>query len=229
MAVDAAAECFLGIAGVDIITKDITADATDDSYIIEVNLTPGIRMHQFPTIGQPRDVASSIFAAIEKTSRLTEKAVAHIGRAEAVDFPELAVDSVSARIDTGAKTSAIWASQAEERNGQLEVVFFDKQSSYYSGETVIFDEFDRTVVASSTGQLQTRYKVRLLVKIKGKKVRAWFTLADRSTQVYPVLVGRNILLGKFIVDVKRGKALRHEEQKRTESLRSVLNKNGERS
>ena len=75
-----------------------------------------------------------------------------------------------------------------------------------------FQDFDSVVVTSSNGQSQERYKIRLLVKLKGKKVRAWFTLADRSTQVYPVLIGRNVLAGKFIVDVKRGSTLRDEER-----------------
>jgi hypothetical protein len=145
-----------------------------------------------------------------------------VGRAEKVDLPELSFERVSARIDTGARTSAIWASEAVKNGEKLEIMFFDPSSEHYTGQAVTFDEFDTTVVASSTGHTQTRYKVRLLVKIKGKKVRAWFTLADRSTQVYPVLIGRNVLLGKFIVDVKKGKSLREQERMRTESLRSEL-------
>jgi hypothetical protein len=40
--------------------------------------------------------------------------------------------------------------------------------------------------------------------------------------VYPVLIGRNVLLGKFIVDVKKGKSLKEAERKRTEDLRNKL-------
>lgn len=146
-----------------------------------------------------------------------------IGRAEKVSFPELTSEIVPVRIDTGARTSAIWVSAAEEREGVLLVVFFGPGSELYTGEKLSFEQFDRTVVASSSGHVQTRYKVRLLVKLKGKKIRAWFTLADRSTQVYPVLIGRNVLLGKFIVDVKKGRSLREGERLRTESLRDKLN------
>jgi hypothetical protein len=145
-----------------------------------------------------------------------------VGRAEGLSFPELGFESVSARIDTGAKTSAIWASQVNKEGDQLKVVFFDEQSDLYTGHVVTFNEFETTVVASSTGHTQARYKVRLLAKLKGKKIRAWFTLADRSSQVYPVLIGRNVLLGKFIVDVKKGKSLKEAERKRTEDLRNKL-------
>jgi len=131
-----------------------------------------------------------------------------IGRAEQLAFPEQGYSNVPARIDTGAKTSSIWVSQAQERDGRLEVVFFDQDAAGYDGVVHAFDQFDQLMVANSTGQMQNRYKVQLLVRIRGKRIRAWFTLADRSSQVYPVLIGRNVLRGKFIVDVKKGRTLK---------------------
>jgi hypothetical protein len=104
---------------------------------------------------------------------------------------------------------------------------YSSVKAFHTGKAVQFDHHDVTVVSTSTGETQQRYKIRLLVRIKGKKVRAWFTLADRSTQVYPVLIGRNVLLGKFIVDVKRGRALKDEEQKRTQTLRTKIDVVGE--
>lgn len=146
-----------------------------------------------------------------------------LGRAEQLDFLELNFEKVSARIDTGAKTSSIWASDVHiDEAGTLQVIFFGPTSEYYTGETVSFDEFESAAVASSNGHVQHRYKVRLLVRLKGKKVRAAFTLADRTSQVYPVLIGRNVLLGKFIVDVKRGKVLKEKETRRSEALQQGL-------
>ena len=67
MAVRAAKACSLGIAGVDIVTQDISGNALD-SYVLQVNASPGIRMHQFPSVGIARDVVKDLFSAIEKTS-----------------------------------------------------------------------------------------------------------------------------------------------------------------
>jgi hypothetical protein len=146
-----------------------------------------------------------------------------IGQTELIRLPELLDQPVHARIDTGAKTSAIWASQVNRHPDGLEVVFFAKGADDYTGQVVHFTEFAETVVASSNGISQRRYKVRLLVKIQGRPIRAWFTLADRSSQVYPVLIGRNILRGKFIVDVARQtNNLRRDEQKRTKLLRQQI-------
>lgn len=68
LAEEAAYRCFLPVCGVDIITNDIQTVELDKSYIIELNITPGIRMHQFPSEGTPRDVAKAIFDAFEKTA-----------------------------------------------------------------------------------------------------------------------------------------------------------------
>lgn len=146
-----------------------------------------------------------------------------IGRAEAVRFPELKqVPAVHARIDSGARTSAIWADAVVNQNGKLDVVFFGDLSTKHT-----FSEFGRLAVATSTGQIDKRFTVRLLIVIKGKKIRATFTLANRASQVYPVLIGRNVLRGKFIVDVKMGAALKTAEQKRIESLQSQLDPEGD--
>lgn len=145
-----------------------------------------------------------------------------IGRVEQVSFPELSVIDLHARIDTGAQTSAIWASQVTVTDGRLEVVFMGDGSDAYTGQVHLFDEYSRAVVASSNGQSEVRYKVKLLVQLQGKKIRATFTIADRSTQVYPVLIGRNILRGKFVVDVKHGKPLRTAEQERSDTLQAQI-------
>jgi cyanophycin synthetase len=48
----------LNIAGIDLMTKDITAPQTPDSYIIiEVNSSPGIIIHEMPYSGEPRPAA----------------------------------------------------------------------------------------------------------------------------------------------------------------------------
>ena len=135
----------------------------------------------------------------------------HIGATTKVDFPEVNLFKVPVRVDTGARLSSIWGT-AVERDGKLHVHFFGKDNPLFTGETFTFDEYEQIVVASSMGHLQKRYQVKLLVKIRGKKVRASFTLANRSTQVYPVLVGRNVLRGKFVVDVTKGQSLFDKEK-----------------
>jgi len=141
---------------------------------------------------------------------------------EEVMLPEITAGSISARIDTGARTSAIWVTSTRLVDEKLHVVFFGDEHDSFTGVEHVFDKYDTAIVASSNGQTEERFKIKLLVKLAEKKIRATFTLADRSSQVYPVLVGRNILRGKFIVDVKRGKPLSANERSRSQSLKSRL-------
>lgn len=147
-----------------------------------------------------------------------------LGRTAEVCLPELDDRTTYARVDTGAKTSAIWISSAVVVDGALNVIFYGPSSPLYSGEVRSFTEFGQAVVASSNGQAQRRYKIRLLIVVGGRKIRAWFTLADRSTQVYPILIGRNVLRFKFIVDVtKFSKALEPQEKARSAALMKEVN------
>ena len=56
--------------------------------------------------------------------------------------------------------------------------------------------------------------------IKKRRIRAHFTIANRRTQVYPVLIGRNVLYGKFVVDVAKGTPLIEAERQRSEALQN---------
>lgn len=223
IAEDAARYCFLGVAGVDIISKDITSETGENSYVIEVNLTPGVRMHEAPSVGQPRSVSRTIFREIEKTARpINEKRqLIVVGRVERVKIPTIE-KRVHARIDTGAKTSAIWASSIIEHDGILSYCLFDEASDHFENEPIKTSHYSQTVVASSNGATEIRYKVKLPIVLKNKRINASFTLTDRSSQVYPVLIGRNVLRGKFIVDTKQGSPLRRQESARTKELRGGL-------
>lgn len=144
-----------------------------------------------------------------------------IGRAEKVYFPTLGSCILHARIDTGAKTSSIWATDITMTPKGLVVRFADTTYDINQHE-MVFEEFEKVKVASSTGHVQLRYKVKIPIIIKGRRIRASFTFADRSTQVYPVLIGRSTLMKKFIVDVSIGVPLTEGEKRRSRELQSSI-------
>ena len=145
-----------------------------------------------------------------------------IGSAEQIRFPELKDAKVHARVDSGARTSAVWGDASVNADGHLEVVFFGDSSHHHT-----FTTYGRIAVATSTGQIEKRFTVRMLAVVKGRKIRATFTIANRASQVYPVLIGRNILRGKFVVDVKKGKKLASLERQRITQLQSTLQEEGD--
>lgn len=147
-----------------------------------------------------------------------------IGRAEKADFPQLGVKKVPVKIDTGADACSIWATATELENGRLHVIFFGPDSVWFTGKEHVFqkNEYSITRIANSFGQREIRYKVKLGIRVKNRLIRASFTLSDRSSKLYPVLLGRSLLKNKFLVDVSRGSPLRDEERERNERLRLEL-------
>lgn len=147
-----------------------------------------------------------------------------IGRADKIDLPSVGLKNIPAKIDTGADTSAIWASEIGIVDGVLVCVFFGEESPYYTGNKISFKEgeYGLTRVANSFGDHEVRYKVKLPIRIGGKLVRATFTLSDRSKKTYPVLVGRRLLRQKFVVDVSKGDPLLQAEKEKKRKLHNEL-------
>jgi hypothetical protein len=116
------------------------------------------------------------------------------------------IADVPAKVDTGADSSSVWATNIHEENGELRFTLFDADNELYTGEEIRVPEgtYKQVGVYSSSGEFQNRYKVTLPVIVEGKHVEARFTLADRRAMAYPVLLGRNFLSGQFLVDVSKG-------------------------
>ncbi|HEY4160875.1 MAG TPA: RimK family alpha-L-glutamate ligase [Candidatus Saccharimonadales bacterium] len=149
-----------------------------------------------------------------------------IGRAEKIDLLDFDLLNIPAKVDTGADTSAIWATSIEEKDDVLHFVLFGPESPYYTGVIQRFTKPDYTLtrVANSFGQKELRYKVKLRIRVKNRVVRATFTLSDRSEKIYPILLGRRLLHGKFLVDVTDGEPLVELEDRRAAVLEADLRK-----
>ncbi|MDO1502381.1 RimK/LysX family protein [Winogradskyella maritima] len=116
-----------------------------------------------------------------------------LGRVDRVDFPELNLFDIAVKIDTGAYTSAIHCSDIRLENNQLICNF--------EGHTVSFSDFSLTDVKSSNGFKENRYKIKTKVIFFGKSYRINLTLSTRDDMKFPVLIGRQFLRQKFLVDV----------------------------
>ena len=126
-----------------------------------------------------------------------------IGTTEYVYLPDIGKTKFSAKIDTGADSSSIWASGVKQVGDVLNYTFFAQGSAYYSGKNHYTTRFKLTSVKNSFGHVEIRYKIRLKVKIGRIIYTSWFTLSDRSRNSFPVLIGKNFLKNRFIVDVSK--------------------------
>lgn len=136
-----------------------------------------------------------------------------IGRAERIIFSGHSNQLVPAKIDTGADSSSVWASDVSEAGDMLNFRLFGPDSRYYTGEviTLAAGQYKRMRIANSFGHKEVRYVVELTITVRGQTVTSSFSLADRSTKAYPVLLGRKLLEGQFLVDVTQGEPLTEAE------------------
>lgn len=131
------------------------------------------------------------------------------------EYVEIAgVKNIPAKIDTGADTSSIWASNVNmQKDGTLEYCLFSEESPFYTGEVLTSSDYMVKLVRSSHGDQQVRYRVRLPITIGGKTFETTFTLADRSRNNFPILIGRHTLEGNFFVDVSKSSVSRKVNQR----------------
>jgi len=157
---------------------------------------------------------------------MAQKSPTIIGRAEKIELRDFNLAEIPAKVDTGADTSAIWASSISEQEDGLHFVLFGPESPYYTGKEQLFTkpDYSLTRVANSFGQKELRYKVKLRITVKDRLVRATFTLSDRSEKTYPILLGRKLLHGKFLVDVTSGNPMHEEEARKAMELERDLQK-----
>lgn len=130
-----------------------------------------------------------------------------LGWREWVEFPELAIDNVKAKIDSGAKTSALHAYHVEpfKKDGTPWVRFklHPIQDNNEVSITLEAKLSDHRNVSDSGGHNELRYVIETEMVIGGQRRCGEITLTDRDSMKYRMLIGRNILKQGFLVDAKR--------------------------
>ncbi|MEX2569202.1 MAG: RimK/LysX family protein [Cyclobacteriaceae bacterium] len=128
-----------------------------------------------------------------------------IGRKEKIDLPEWGILQIPGKVDTGAYNCAIHCSYSEEvlDKGKkvLEFIVLDPKNPFYKGQKIKTDQYRMKRVRNSFGQMEKRFLVKTRINLSGEEFDAGFTLSNRSTMKNPVLLGRKILKGRFLVDV----------------------------
>ncbi|KNY06925.1 ATP-dependent zinc protease family protein [Microbacterium sp. GCS4] len=130
-----------------------------------------------------------------------------IGWREWVSLPDLGVDWLKAKIDTGARTSSLHAFDIHEfeRDGVSWVRFRVKpwQDSQEDAVDVESPVHDRRAVRSSSGHAQERFVVELLIRLHDREVLAEVTLSNRDEMGFRMLIGREALKQGYVVDPSR--------------------------
>ncbi len=140
-----------------------------------------------------------------------------IGRAEELAFVKYDIVSVPAKVDTGAYHSAVHATKIklsdEGKTLSFRLLGGHPVCGTFSAD-VSTRQFATTIVANSFGAEEERFEVKLRVKLGPKIVTSPFTLTNRSKKIYPVLIGRKLLNGRFVVDSGQTNINRRELKKK---------------
>jgi hypothetical protein len=130
-----------------------------------------------------------------------------IGWKEYVEFPEWGLRRVKAKVDTGARTSALDVTRyvLERRAGglvaRMELALNRRRPDRLA--TVETPVLRLAVVTSSDGVREERPVIEAAVRLGPVERRIRLTVTDRSGMLFPMLLGREALAGSFVVDVSR--------------------------
>ncbi len=127
-----------------------------------------------------------------------------VGCEEWCAFPGLGIPAIKARVDSGAKTSSIHAFNIQKFSRDSEAwVSFEVHPLQNNRRTIVRCErpiIDKRVVKSSSGVAETRYVVSAKIRVSGEVWDIELTLANRDSMGYRMLLGREAMNGRMLVD-----------------------------
>ncbi|RNI24470.1 ATP-dependent zinc protease family protein [Flexivirga caeni] len=130
-----------------------------------------------------------------------------VGWREWVSLPELGDLRIKAKLDTGARTSALHAFDVEEvRQGDTDWVRFSIHPWQRSAEDAVrlaLPVHDRRAVRSSSGHVGHRVVVLMDVVLSEQRTTVEVTLSRRDEMGFRMLIGREALRQGFLVDSSR--------------------------
>ncbi len=130
-----------------------------------------------------------------------------IGWREWVALPELGLDKIKAKVDTGARTSALHAFALHPyREGNKDKIRFDIhpiQHNVSEVVTCIADVIDKRWVSDSGGHREERYVVSTPIVLAGQTWLIELTLTERDSMLFRMLLGRSAIRKRFTVNPAR--------------------------
>ena len=128
-----------------------------------------------------------------RKKRIREPTV--IGWREIVSLPELGLLRIRAKIDTGARTSALHADNIEpyERDSAHWVAFHPCHPGMTEVGICHWPVHDRRSIRNTSGVPEERIIIRTRIHLAGHRFLVELSLADRSDMAFPIIIGRSAI------------------------------------
>jgi len=127
-----------------------------------------------------------------------------LGSEEWFSFPDLGIPTIKARVDSGAKTSALHAINiAPFIKDGTNWVKFDINPIQNDLKTIIHCEaplVDKRIIKSSSGYREQRYVIQTTLDIGTTSWSIEMTLTNRDSMGFRMLLGREAMSGRILVD-----------------------------
>ena len=127
-----------------------------------------------------------------------------IGRLESITLPELGIDNLEVRVDTGAKTSSLHVDNIKKLVVKgVHQVTFDIHPDAHNVDRIVSCTApisDMRKVKSSNGTSEERYVIETTIVLGVESWAIEITLTDRSDMSYLMLFGREAIGTRFLID-----------------------------
>lgn len=111
--------------------------------------------------------------------------------------------ALKVKVDTGARTSALGARNIERfRRGRKDYVRFNVYPVQLRNDIVVqctAPLLDERVISDSGGHRESRFVISTLIQLGPHQWESEFTLSNRSTMRFRMLLGRTALQGRFLI------------------------------